>query len=125
MTPLADAELTKGEIRALMHAFGLPMAEKPAGPCLSSRLMTGVAVTPEKLRHVEEMEAFLHGLGIREARVRLHEQAEGRFLRIEVGPTDMAKVAAAHAELAREGRARGYDRVVLDLAGYRMGGGTR
>jgi uncharacterized protein len=125
VAPLAEAGLTKGDIRSLMRAFGIPMAEKPAGPCLSSRLMTGVAVTPEKLRHVEEMECLLRGLGVREARVRLHEQGDRRFLRIEVGPLDMAKVVASHAELVLEGAARGYDRVLLDLAGYRMGGGTR
>jgi len=125
IAPLADAELTKDDIRALMRAFALPLADKPASPCLSSRLMTGVAVTPEKLRHVEEMESILQARGVRVVRVRVHEEGERSFLRIEVEPSEMGKVLAAQAELLAAGGARGYHRVLLDLAGYRMGGAVR
>ena len=122
IAPLADAELTKDEIRALMKKFKLPLADKPASPCLSSRLMTGVAVTPEKLRHVEEIESILRARGVEVARVRIHEDGPLSFLRIEVGPGEMEEVLAARAELVAAGASRGYLRVLLDLGGYRTGG---
>ena len=124
IAPLADAELTKDDIRALMREFRLPFADKPAGPCLSSRLMTGVPVTPEKLRHVEQMEAILRSKGVREVRVRLHEEGQRRFFRIEVSPEEFGKVIAARSELVSAGASLGYDQVLLDLAGYRMGGAS-
>lgn len=122
LAPLSDAELTKDEIRALMRAFGLPLADKPASPCLSSRLMTGVAVTPEKLRDVEALEDILRGHGVSVFRMRLHEQGGQRWLRLEVAPDEMARVLAIRSELTDASRARGYAWLTLDLAGYRMGG---
>jgi len=122
IAPLADAELAKDDIRGLMRAFNLPLAEKPASPCLSSRLMTGVAVTPEKLRHVEEIESILHARGVQVVRVRIHEEGQRAFLRIEADPADLEKVLAARDALLAAGTARGYHRVLLDLAGYRTGG---
>ena len=65
IAPLDEAGLAKDEIRELMRAAGLPLADKPASPCLSSRLMTGVAVTSAKLRDVEDLEALLRGAGQR------------------------------------------------------------
>lgn len=125
LAPLAEAELSKDEIRELMRFFKLPLADKPSSPCLSSRLMTGVAVTPEKLRHVEEMEAILHAHGVDVARVRVHEEGGRSFLRIEVGLEEMNEVLSARGELLAAGAARGYQHVLLDLAGYRMGGAVR
>jgi uncharacterized protein len=124
ISPLADAELTKDDIRVLMRAFELPLADKPASPCLSSRLMTGVAVTPEKLRHVEAMETILRERGVNVARVRLHEEGQRRYLRVEVAPNEMEKVLAARDDLLAAGLSNGYERVLLDLAGYRTGGAT-
>jgi len=122
IAPLADAELTKDDIRGLMRTFNLPLADKPASPCLSSRLMTGVAVTPEKLRHVEEIESILRARGVRVVRVRIHEEGQRAFLRIEADPAELEKVLAARESLLAAGSARGYHRVLLDLAGYRTGG---
>ncbi|MCH8806308.1 MAG: ATP-dependent sacrificial sulfur transferase LarE [Planctomycetes bacterium] len=68
-TPLADAGLTKDDVRVLSKRLGLPTFDKPASPCLSSRVPYGEAVTPEKLRMIEAAEAFLHELGIRECNV--------------------------------------------------------
>lgn len=124
VAPLDDAALTKDDIRALMRAFGLPFADKPASPCLSSRLMTGVEVTPQKLRDVEDFESILRTAGLQVYRVRLHEQPGGKWLRVEVAPEEMARVLAARDELHRLARDRGYAWVTLDLAGYRTGGGT-
>jgi len=124
LAPLDDAELTKDEIRALMHRFGLPLADKPASPCLSSRLMVGVEVTPQKLRDVEDLETILRGAGLRVFRVRLHEQPGGKWLRLEVAPSEMSGALAVREQLQEAARARGYSWVTLDLAGYRLGGGT-
>ncbi len=124
VAPLDDAQLTKDDIRALMRAFDLPLADKPASPCLSSRLMVGVAVTPQKLRDVEELEAILRRAGLRVFRVRLHEFSGGRWLRLEVAPDEMPGVLAMREEFQQAARARGFGWVTLDLAGYRTGGGT-
>ena len=124
VSPLADAELTKDDIRVLLRAHGLPLADKPASPCLSSRLMTGVAVTPGKLADVEALEALLRTGGLRVFRVRLHEAGAQRFLRLEVAPDELSRALELREGLVREGNARGYRWVTLDLAGYRMGGGT-
>ena len=122
IAPLAEAELTKDDIRSLMRAFKIPLAEKPASPCLSSRLMTGVKVTPEKLRDVEELESILRSGGVDVARVRVHEEGPWRYLRVEVDPSQMGRALAIREKLLSEGLSRGYQRVLLDLAGYLTGG---
>lgn len=124
IAPLDDAGLTKDEIRTLLRTHGLPFSDKPASPCLSSRLMTGVAVTPQKLREVEDLETILREAGLQIFRVRLHEQAGGKWIRVEVAPEEMSAVLAVRQALHDAARARGYQWVTLDLAGYRTGGGT-
>jgi uncharacterized protein len=124
LSPLNDAGLVKDDIRALMQAFGLPLADKPASPCLSSRLMQGVAVTPRKLRDVEEIEAILRLGGLRVFRVRLHEEGDFRFLRLEVAPGEMEAAVALREKLVEAAQARGYRWATLDLAGYRLGGAS-
>lgn len=125
LTPLAEAGLTKPEIRFLMEQAGLPLSGKPASPCLSSRVMTGVEITPQRLRDVEEMEEILRAAGISTLRVRVCRDADDRsFLRIEVAPEEMEKVLGCGQALHREGTRRGYRWVTLDLGGYRTGGGT-
>src|SRR6476620_1371099 len=70
--PLQEAGFTKADVRALAREWGLPTWDKPASPCLSSRLAPGVAVTPERTSRVEAEEALLRSLGLRDCRVRLH-----------------------------------------------------
>jgi len=82
--PLQEAGFTKADVRALALYWNLPTWDKPASPCLSSRLAPGVQVTPERTARVEAAEAYLKRLGYREFRVRLHE---GELARIEVRPT--------------------------------------
>lgn len=125
LAPLAAAGLGKDDIRALMRAHGLPLSEKPASPCLSSRLMTGVRVTPAKLTDIEAIESLMRLAGVRVARVRLHEIGERRLLRIEVAPDEMERALALRDDIVSEGHRRGYQWVTLDLAGYRMGGGVQ
>lgn len=124
LSPLADACLTKDDIRLLMRENSLETADKPASPCLSSRLMTGVFITPQKLNDVEQIEAILRNGGLRVFRVRLHEEGETRFLRLEVAPDEMELALQLRERLVAEALARGYKWVTLDLAGYKMGGGN-
>jgi len=125
LTPLSDAGLTKVEISSLMKEAGLPLSGKPASPCLSSRIMTGIEITSDRLGHVEEMEAILRKAGVRTLRVRICKDDRGSFfLRVEVSPGEMASVLECREELQQEGKKRGYRWVTLDLGGYRTGGGV-
>jgi uncharacterized protein len=118
--PLQEAGFTKADVRALARCWGLPTWDKPAAPCLSSRLAPGLAVTPERTRRVEEAEAFLRSLGLRECRVRHHE---GDLARVEVPLAEVARLAAepVRGELACELRRLGFKFVTLDLDGFRSG----
>jgi pyridinium-3,5-biscarboxylic acid mononucleotide sulfurtransferase len=122
--PLADCGITKSDIRSTMRARGLELSEKPASPCLSSRIMTGVRVTGERLSHVQELEGVLRAAGVEVCRVRVCRGDGFLFLRVEVEPAEMGRVAELHETLAKRGRTLGYRWVTLDLGGYRTGGGT-
>ncbi len=125
--PLKEAGLNKSDIRALSAHFGLPTAEKPQMACLSSRVPYGEAVTPGKLRMIEEAEYVLRDLGFYDVRVRHHELTAGgratALARIEVGPGEMPKllVDGTFARVAEALRKLGYAHVTLDLQGYRRG----
>lgn len=119
-SPMAEAGLTKAEVRELSHRLGLPTFDKPASPCLSSRVQYGESITPEKLRMIEGAEAFLRNdLGIRECRVRHHDT----LARIEVRAEDIARLAdpATRARIDKCFRDLGYRYVTLDLTGFRSG----
>jgi len=125
LSPLSDVGLSKGEIRILMREMGLSLSEKPASPCLSSRIQTGIRISPERLRDVEEMERILREAGISILRVRICEaENDEYFLRVEVDPEEMENVLACREELIQAGLSRGYRWVTLDLGGYRTGGGV-
>ncbi|MBW8887632.1 MAG: ATP-dependent sacrificial sulfur transferase LarE [Fibrobacteres bacterium] len=116
--PLAEAGLAKADVRALSRALGLPTADKPAQPCLSSRIPYGQAVTPEKLAAVEAGEEILAGFGFREFRVRHF----GTAARIEVAQGEREGLTAGiRAELANRLGALGFDRVDFDSEGFRSG----
>ena len=118
--PLQEAGFTKADVRALARAWGLPTWDKPASPCLSSRLAPGVEVTRERTARVEAAEAYLHGLGLRECRVRLHE---GELARLEVPLAEIARFASeeVRSALARKLKDLGFRYVTLDLEGFRSG----
>jgi uncharacterized protein len=118
--PLQEAGFTKADVRALARSWGLPTWDKPASPCLSSRLAPGVSVTPERTARVEAAEQYLHELGYRECRVRLHE---GDLARVEVPAADLARLFApgVREALAARLKALGFRFVTLDLEGFRSG----
>jgi uncharacterized protein len=118
--PLQEAGLSKADVRALARAWGLPTWDKPASPCLSSRLAPGVEVTRARTARVEAAEAYLKGLGLRELRVRLHE---GELARIEVPATELPRLAepAVREGLVRRLKELGFRFVTLDLEGFRSG----
>ncbi|MFL6375500.1 MAG: ATP-dependent sacrificial sulfur transferase LarE [Pyrinomonadaceae bacterium] len=124
VSPLADAGLTKDDIRQLMRINGLDLADKPASPCLSSRLLTGVAITSEKLKAVDELESMLRDRGLRVFRVRVHESSGSRFVRLEVASEEMELAFTLREELTAAAKKLGFRWVTLDLAGYKTGGGN-
>ena len=117
--PLIEAGLWKAEIRAMSRELGLPTWDKPSFACLSSRFQYGDPITAEKLRRVDEAEAFVRGLGFRQFRVRDHD----RLARLELAPEEMARLwqEDRHGAIVRRFRELGYLYVTLDLQGFRSG----
>ncbi|HAM56972.1 MAG TPA: ATP-dependent sacrificial sulfur transferase LarE [Candidatus Rokubacteria bacterium] len=117
--PLIEAELWKEEVRALSRAAGLPTWDKPSFACLSSRFQYGDPITVDKLRRVDEAEAFLRTLGFSQFRVRHHD----RLARLELSLPEMERLwqeGLREAILARF-RQLGYAYVTLDMQGFRSG----
>lgn len=118
--PLQEAGFTKADVRALARHWELPTWDKPAAPCLSSRIAPGVAVTPERTARVEAAEAMLRQFGLRECRVRYHE---GDLARVEVPASEIARLATEplRSQLVAEFHRLGFKFVTLDLDGFRSG----
>ena len=118
--PLQEAGFTKAHVRELAKHWDLPVWDKPASPCLSSRLAPGLEVTPERTLRVEKAEAYLQTLGIRDGRVRYHE---GDLARVEVPVDDIARLldAGVRRSLTAKLREIGFKFVSLDLDGFRSG----
>lgn len=115
--PLVEAGLSKAEIRALSADLGLPTADKPASPCLSSRFAYGVRVTPQGLRRVERAEEIVRSFGLRVLRVRdLGDEA-----RIEVDAPELERARSVEAEMLRELLRLGFRRASLAPEGFRSG----
>ena len=115
--------MAKGEIRALSAALGLPTADKPQMPCLSSRIPYGQAVTPGKLAMIEQAEDVLRAAGFSEVRVRHHEQSGGALAKLELGQAEMDRFVGEEmmANVAAQFRKAGFTDVTLDTRGYRRG----
>src|SRR5262249_5024340 len=112
-SPLCDVGLHKHEVRALAKDLGLDFWDKPAAACLSSRIPYGTAVTPARLRQVEQLEDALHALGLRQLRVRYHD----KLARIEVAADELERAFALREAIDKAGKAAGFAFVALDLAG--------
>ncbi len=118
--PLADAGISKSEVRELSKLLGLPNFDKPSMPCLSSRVEYGQRITPEKLRRIELSENYVRTItGVRELRVRDH----GNLARIEVGRSERHLFFDEEKldRIAEALRKFGYEYVAFDLKGYRSG----
>jgi uncharacterized protein len=120
--PCAESGMTKQDIRVLSERLGLPTFDKPAMPCLSSRIQYGEQITPEKLKQVERGEAFLRSLGFRECRVRHHNN----LARIEVPADEIEKLVEpeTRAKIDAALREYGYNYVAVDIRGFRSGSGN-
>ena len=118
-SPLVEIGLIKNEIRDLSRKHNLPSWDKPASPCLSSRIAYGVPVTIERLSKVEKGETILRSLGFREFRVRLHDE----IVRLEIAPRELNKALNLEIteKLAKEFKNLGFRYVTLDLQGFRSG----
>jgi uncharacterized protein len=119
LAPLAEAGLTKQDIRTLAMQAGLRIWDKPASACLSSRVEYGRSVTREVLQQVEDGEAFLHQMGFRQFRVRHH----GEMVRIEIAREEMPRALTMEIldRMTTRFRALGFKYVTLDCEGYRSG----
>ena len=115
--PLAEAGLTKAEIRELSRELGLPTWDKPQQPCLSSRIPYGTEVTAERLDQLARSEMALRALGLREFRVRYH----GEIARIEVAEAELAKLVEVRQRAVEALKAAGFKFVSVDLEPFRSG----
>jgi uncharacterized protein len=122
LRPLADAGIDKAMVRRIARALALPCADKPAAPCLASRIPHFEEVVPEKLRQVEAAEAALRELGFADLRVRHH----GDIARIELPPADLPRAVAEplRGAVLRAVRSAGFRFVTLDLGGVQSGAFT-
>ena len=116
-SPLADAEMTKKDIRKLAAERGLEVSLKPSTPCLATRFLYGDKLDYDKLRKVEQGEAYIKTLGIYNARVRVHND----IARIEVDEKDLSLILDSKAEVITYLKGLGYRYITLDLEGFRSG----
>lgn len=119
-SPLLECGINKAEVRELAAYWNLPVADKPASPCLSSRIAYGEEVTSERLAMIDAAEQFLRSLGLRELRVRYHR---GDLARIEVPPEALPRLAEPQVreKLVEQFRQLGFKCITLDLEGFRSG----
>jgi uncharacterized protein len=116
-SPLLELGFGKNMVRSIARELGLSVAEKPAMACLASRIPYGEVITMEKLRKIEEAEAYLKELGFKQLRVRHHRG----IARIEVGEEEIPNVMENRRRIAEKLRRLGFSYVTLDLEGYRSG----
>jgi len=122
LRPLADLGLTKADVRELARELGLPNADKPAAPCLASRIPHFSEVDPAKLAQVEAAEHVVRALGFADCRVRHH----GEVARVELMPDDLVRAVSpeVRSQLVEAVREAGFRFVTVDLAGIQSGAFT-
>jgi uncharacterized protein len=119
-SPLAECGFTKADVRELARHWDLPIWDKPASPCLSSRVAYGEEVTPERLKMIDAAEQYLRSLGLRTVRVRYHK---GDLARLEIPTEAIPSLCepATRQSLATHLRSLGFRFITLDLEGFRTG----
>ena len=119
ISPFVELGFTKADVRAGAQAMGLPIWDKPAAACLSSRIPYGTSVTRERLAQIGGFEAALRRLDFRQVRVRYHDE----LARIELDPADLTRAAdpSMRGAIVAAGKQHGFRYVTLDLLGYRTG----
>lgn len=119
LRPLSSAGMTKQQVRDAARALSLPVADKPAAPCLASRVPFGQSVTPEKLRQIDDLEDAVYEQGFSDCRVRHH----GDVGRIELPTDELARAMEPQirAALTTAGKEAGFAHVTIDLDGIRSG----
>jgi len=120
LRPLADAGLTKAMVRRLAHELGLTVADKPASPCLASRIPHFEEVTPQKLAQIDAAESGIRALGFSDIRVRHH----GDVARIEVPIDELPHAVEVRSRLVSAIRRAGFRYATLDLTGIQSGAFT-
>lgn len=125
ISPLAECGLTKRQIRELAAHLGISAANRPSAPCLATRLPYGTKLNYELLAKIDEGERYLRRLGFYNVRLRVHElneQAGSKWLaRIEVDQEDIPQLLTYRSELTEMVKKLGFDRVTVDLEGFRSG----
>jgi pyridinium-3,5-biscarboxylic acid mononucleotide sulfurtransferase len=116
-SPLAEAGLSKADIRAISRWLGLSVWDRPSAPCLATRFPYGTPVTLEGLRQIAAAEAYLQELGFNTVRVRHY----GSMARLEVAPEQVERLAALRQQVSARLKSLGYQYIALDLDGYRSG----
>lgn len=117
ISPLAETEMTKEEIRRMAEEYGLSVATKPSTPCLATRFPYGTQLTYEKMRQVENGEEILKSFGFYNVRLRVHDD----IARIETDKEDFEQLLKHKEEIVKELKKIGYDYITLDLEGFRSG----
>lgn len=117
LSPLAEAGMTKDEVRKLAAEYGISSAGRPSTPCLATRFPYGTQISYEKLRTVEQAEEYLRGLNFYNVRVRVH----GDIARIEVDPEQLGQLLEKREEVTAYLKKLGYRYVTVDMEGFRSG----
>lgn len=117
VSPLAKTGMTKKEVRQLASELGVTVANRPAMPCLATRFPYGTVLSYEKMRSVEQGEAYIRTLGVFNVRLRVHDD----IARIEVDEQDIEKVLLYKREIVEYIKSLGYSYVTIDLEGFRSG----
>ncbi len=117
ISPLADAGMTKKEVRRMAAEYGLTVSGKPSAPCLATRFPYGTRITYQEMQRAGEGEVFLKSLGLYNVRLRVH----GKIARIETDPQDMSKLIEERDSVIEYLKKLGYTYITLDLEGFRSG----
>lgn len=116
-SPLAEAGMTKAEVRKLAGELGVSVSNKPSMPCLATRFPYGTRISYEAMRKVDEGEAFIRSLGFYNVRLRIHNDVA----RIEVDVNEMPHLLEHCEQIVAKLKNLGYDYITVDLEGFRSG----